>query len=173
MLLRIGEKIINRQKVHQMIDEMLDLRSQGFSQQEVANRVGVDRTVISKLETLGEVRKGGRVALVGFPINNCEELRIMAKQEGIDYCLLMSERERWDFVQNKTGVEFFNTIMGIIATLRTYDIVLILGSNMRIKLMETLLDKEVIGVQIGESPIADDKYVDPESVRVIVQQLFE
>jgi len=38
--------------------------------------------------------------------------------------------------------------------------------------METLLDKEVIGVQIGESPIADNKYVDPESVRDIVQQLF-
>lgn len=173
MLLRIGEKIINRLKVHQMIDEMLDLRSQGFSQQEVANRVGIDRTVISKLETLGEVRKGGRVALIGFPIENCEELRLMAKQEGIDYSLLMSERERWDFVQNKTGVEFFNTIMGIIATLRTYDIVIILGSNMRIKLMEALLDKEVIGVQIGESPIADDKYIDPESVRVIVRQLFE
>ena len=172
MLLRIGEKIINRQKVHQVIDDMLDLRGQGFSQQEVANRVGMDRTVISKLETVGEVRKGGRVALVGFPIKNCEEIRFMAKQEGIDYSLLLSEQERWDFVQNKTGVEFFNTIMEIIATLRTYDIVIILGSNMRIKLMETLLDKEVIGVQIGESPIADDKYVDPESIRIIVRQLF-
>lgn len=172
MLLRIGEKIINRQKVHQMIDEMLDMRSQGLSQKEVANRVGIDRTVISKLETIGEVRKGGRVALVGFPIENCEELRNMAKQEGIDYSLLMSEQERWDFVQKKTGVDFFNAIMEIIATLRNYDTVIILGSNMRIKLIETLLDKEVIGVQIGASPIAEDKYVDPESIRSIVRQLY-
>jgi len=171
MLLRIGEKIINRQKIHQIIDEMLDLRSQGLSQQEVANRVCVDRTVISKLETAGEIRKGGRVALVGFPIKNCEELRLMARQEGIDYSLLMSEQERWDFVQKKTGVDFFNNIMEIIATLRHYDTVIILGSNMRIKLMETLLDKEVIGVQIGASPIAEDKYVDPENIRTIIRQL--
>jgi len=173
MLLRIGEKIINRQKVHQSIDEMLDMRSRGLSQKEVANRIGIDRTVISKLETIGEVRKGGRVALVGFPIENCEELRNMAKQEGVDYSLLMSEQERWDFVQKKTGVDFFNAIMEIIATLRNYDIVIILGSNMRIKLIETLLDKEVIGVQIGASPIAEDKYVDPESIRTIVRQLYE
>ncbi len=172
MLLRIGEKIINRQKINQIIDEMFNLRSQGFSQQEVANRVGIDRTVISKLETLGEVRKGGKVALVGFPIENCEELRLMARQEGIDYSLLLSEQERWDFVQKKSGIGLFNTIMEIIATLRNYDIVIILGSNLRIKLMETLLDKEVIGIQIGESPIADNKYVDPERIKGIVQQLF-
>ena len=172
MLLRIGEKIINRQKVHQIIDEMLDMRGQGLSQQEVANRVGIDRTVISKLETVGEVRKGGRVALIGFPIENCDELRLMARQEGVDYSLLMSEQERWDFVQKKTGVDFFNSIMEIIATLRNYDIVIILGSNMRIKLMEALLDKEVIGVEIGASPIAEDKYVDPESIRIIIQQLY-
>ena len=172
MLLRIGEKIINRQKVHQIIDEMLDMRGQGLSQQEVANRVGIDRTVISKLETAGEVRKGGRVALIGFPIENCDELRSMAKEEGVDYSLLMSEQERWDFVQKKTGVDFFNSIMEIIATLRNYDIVIILGSNMRIKLMEALLDKEVIGVQIGASPIAEDKYVDPESIRIIIRQLY-
>lgn len=171
MLLRIGEKIVNSQKIHQIIDEMLEMRAQGLSQQEVANRVGVDRTVISKLETVGEIRKGGRVALVGFPIKNCEELRLMAKQEGIDYSLLMSEQERWAFVQSKTGVDFFNNIMEIIATLRNYDIVIILGSNMRIKLMETILDKEVIGVQIGASPIAEDKYVDPESIRSMVRQL--
>jgi len=173
MLLRIGDKIINRHKIHQIIDEMLDMRSQGLSQKEVAHRVSMDRTVISKLETMGEVRKGGRVALVGFPINNCDELRSMAKQEGIDYSLLMSEQERWDFVQKKTGVDFFNAIMGIVATLRNYDVVIILGSNMRIKLMGTLLDKEVIGVQIGESPIAEDKYVDPESIRAIIRQLYK
>lgn len=171
MLLRIGEKIVNRQKIHQTIDAVLEMRSKGFSQQEAANRVGLDRTVISKLETMGEVRKGGLVALVGFPIKNCEELRQMARQEGIDFSLLLSEQERWGFLQGKTGVELFNSIMEIVATLRKYDIVIVLCSNMRIKLMEALLDKEVIGVEIGESPIADDKFVDPETVREIIHQL--
>jgi transcriptional regulator with XRE-family HTH domain len=171
VLLRIGDKIINRQKIHHTIDAILDLRSRGVSQQEVANKYNVDRTVISRVESLGEIRKGGSIALIGFPIKNCEELTQMARQEGVDFCLLLSEQERLNFVQEKSGVELFNQIMEIIAKLRTYDIVIILGSNMRIKLLETLLDKEIIGLQIGESPIADDRYVNPEDVRGIIHQL--
>lgn len=171
MLLRIGDKIVNREKIYKAVDDILEMRSRGLSQQDIANRIGLDRTVISRLETLGEVRKGGRVALIGFPIKNCEELVIMAQQEGVDYCLLLSEKERWEFVQSKTGVELFNKIMEIIGVLRTLDVVIIIGSNMRIKLLETLLDKEVIGVQIGESPIAEDKYVNVENIRTVIRQL--
>ncbi len=171
MLLRIGEKIINRQKIAQVIDTALEMRSKGLSQQDVANRLGIDRTVISKLETLGEVRKGGRIALVGFPIKNCEELAAVASQQGIDYCLLLSERERWNYVESKSGVQLFNDIMEIVSRLRSYDIVIMLGSNMRLKLMEAMLDKEVIGIEIGESPIAEDKYVAPEKIVHIINQL--
>lgn len=171
MLLRIGEKIVNRQKIHQTVDAVLDHRSHGMSQQEVANKFGIDRTVVSRLESLGEIRKGGRIALIGFPIQNCEEVTYTARQEGVDYILLLSERERWNFVQNKSGVQLFNEVMEIVATLRTYDIVIILGSNMRIKLLETLLDKDVIGLQIGESPIAEDKYVNPEDIRKLIRHL--
>lgn len=171
MFTHIGDKIINRQKLHQAIDEILDLRSRGLSQQDVAKQIGVDRTLISRLETLGEIRKGGSVAIIGFPVKNRDELKSMARQEGVDYCFLLSESERWDYVQSKTGIELLNTIMEIISTLRKYDVVIILGSNMRTKLMATLLDKEVIGVEIGESPIAEDKYVDPESIRKIIKQM--
>ena len=171
MLRRVGDKIINSQKIHKAIDEALELRGQGLSQQDVANRIGVDRTVISRLETLGEVRKGGRIALIGFPVKNCDELAAVARQEGVDYCLLLTEKERWDFVESKSGIELFNTIMEIIGTLRSYDIVIIICSNMRIKLIEALLDKDVIAVQIGESPINENKYVEPEMIRTIIQQL--
>jgi DNA-binding transcriptional regulator LsrR (DeoR family) len=171
MLLRIGDKIINPQKIHRVIDEVLEMRGCGLSQQDIANKVGIDRTVISRLETLGEVRKGGRVALIGFPIKNCAEIAALARQEGVDYCLILSARERWEFVESKSGVELFNTIMEIVSILRAYDIVIIIGSNMRIKLVETLLDKDVIGVQIGESPINEDKYVKPEAIRTIIRQL--
>jgi DNA-binding transcriptional regulator LsrR (DeoR family) len=171
MLRRIGDKIINPQKIHKIIDEILEMRGRGMSQQDIANKVGLDRTVISRLETYGEVRKGGRIALIGFPIKNCDELAAMARQEGVDYCLLLTEKERWDFVESKSGLELFNTIMEIIGTLRSYDMVIIICSNMRIKLIEALLDKDVIGVQLGESPINEDKYVKAESIREIIRQL--
>jgi transcriptional regulator with XRE-family HTH domain len=171
MLLRIGEKLINRQKIYHTVDQILNLRCQGLSQQDVANQVGVDRTVISRLENMGEVRKGKSVALIGFPIQNCEELQQVARQEGIDYCLLLTERQRWQFLQEKSGVELFDAIMRIITEIRSNDTVIILGSNMRIKLIETMLDKEVIGVQIGESPIAEDKHVEPTILRDIVRKI--
>lgn len=171
MLLRIGDKLINRQKIYRTIDQILELRCRGLSQQEVANQVGVDRTVISRIENMGEVRKGKSIALIGFPIRNCEQLQLLARQEGIDYCLLMTEKQRWQFVQEKSGVELFDAIMRIIMEIRRNDVVIILGSNMRINLIETMLDNEVIGIQIGESPIAEDKFVDPELVKNIVRQI--
>ena len=171
MLLRIGDKIVNRNKIYQLVDDMLDMRGQGFSQQEVANSLGIDRSLVSKLETVGEIRKGARLALVGFPIKNCQELREVAEEEGVDFTLLMSEQERWDFLQSKNGVDLFNGLTEIMAALRKYDIIIMLGSNLRIKLMEALLDKAVIGLQIGESPIADDRYVEPERLRSMIREL--
>lgn len=171
MLLRIGDKLINRQKIYHTVDRILGLRCQGLSQQETAKQVGVDRTVISRLENMGEVRKGKSVALIGFPVSNREELEQLACQEGIDYCLLLTERQRWQFLEENSGVELFNSIMRIIAEVRSTDIVIILGSNMRIKLIEAMLDKEVIGIQIGESPIAEDKYVEPALVRDIIRKI--
>lgn len=171
VLLRVGDKILNRHTIHRVIDEILEMRSHGLSQQEVAKQLGIDRTFISRLENVGEVRKGGKVALIGFPIKNCEEISRVAQTEGIDYCLVMTEKQRWGFVESKSGIELFNETMDVIATLRTYDIVIILGSNMRIKLVEALLDKKVIGMQIGESPIEDDKYVNPDDIRKIMHHL--
>lgn len=171
MLLRVGDKLINRQKIYRSVDQILTLRCQGLSQQEVANQVGVDRTLISRLENIGEVRKGKSVALIGFPIHNCEELRQVAKQEGIDYVLLLTEKQRWQFVQEKSGVELFNAIIQIISEIRSNDTVIILGSNLRIKLIQAMLDKEVIGIEIGESPIAEDKHVDPGIILDIMKKI--
>lgn len=172
MLLRVGSKIINVNKIHHTIDNVLAMRSGGASQCETAEYFGLDRTVISKLESLGEVRKGGKAAVIGFPIKNCEELGLIAQQEGADYCLLMSEQERRSFVENKSGAALLDEILRIISHLREYDKVIMLGSNMRIKVLETLLDKDVVGVQIGKSPIEEDQYVDPEELRGIMRQLF-
>lgn len=171
MLLRIGEKVINKEKVYHTVEHILDMRSHGFSQQETANRLHVDRTFISRLESIGEIRKGRRVAVIGFPIGNCNELRQMACDFGLEYHLLLSEKERWGFVQTKSGIELFNKIMDIIATLRQFDIVIVLASNMRIQLMKTLLDKEVIAVQIGESPIEEDVIVDLVQMKRLFDQL--
>lgn len=171
MLLRIGEKVIDRQRIVHTLDRILELRSQGFSQQEAAYAVGIDRTFISRLETIGEVRKGRRLALIGFPVLNGTELAQIASQEGVDYWLLLSEQERWRFVQERSGAELCNTLMDMAAGLRQYDIVILIASTKRIRLLQALLTNEVVSIPLGESPLEEDKYVNPEEIRAAIRQL--
>jgi hypothetical protein len=86
-LMRIGEKLVSTSRIHRVVDQILELRSQGQSQQEVADQIGVDRTFISRMEGLGEVRKGERMAVIGFPIGNKEEIEGDGPEEGVDYVL--------------------------------------------------------------------------------------
>lgn len=172
-LIRVGGKIISRRKIGRTIDRILEMRSTGVAQQEIANRLGVDRTFISRLENIGEVRKGHRMALVGFPIKNKDEIMELLQREGIEFTLVMTEQERWDFVKNAKGIDLLNNIMNLIAEARSFDIIIVIGSNQRIKMFETVLDKEVIGLEIGESPIEEDKYVDPVKVLEIINAVKE
>ncbi|HHY92638.1 MAG TPA: transcriptional regulator, partial [Firmicutes bacterium] len=137
-LTRIGDKVIDRGRLYRVIDRILDLRAAGLSQQEVAQREGTERSFVSRLEALGEVYRGVRIALVGFPIGNKEELLALARAEGVEYTLVMTDAERWQFVRDKSGSELLNEVMQIIAALRGYDVVVFLGSDMRVRVVEAL-----------------------------------
>lgn len=170
-VMRIGDKVINKKKIHAVIDKALDLRSEGLSQQEVANIVGLDRPFISRLEKLGEVRKGRKIGVVAFPIENKMELEQYLKKAGVDFMLLMTDEERWGFVKEKQGIELFNDVMEVIARLRACDVIIVIGSNYRIKLCEALVDKEVIGIEIGKSPIETNKLIDIQIVQNVLSTL--
>ena len=170
-LIRIGNKLISKEKARRYMDRIFQLRVEGYSQQEVGERLNIDRAFISKLETLGEVRRGSRIAVVGFPILNKEELQQALVEKGIEYILLFTETERWQFVQGSEGIELLNRIMKIISDLKDYDTVIMIGSNYRIRLGEVLLDKEVVGVEIGKSPIEEDKYVPVEKIVKLIDSV--
>jgi transcriptional regulator len=55
--IRIGDKFISISKINRNVDEILELRCRGYSQQEVSRILNIDRTFISRLEGLGEVRR--------------------------------------------------------------------------------------------------------------------
>ncbi|HHY75351.1 MAG TPA: transcriptional regulator [Firmicutes bacterium] len=170
---RIGDKIISKEKIHEAIDAILSLRSKGQSQSEVADALGVDRTFISRLETLGEVRKGGSIALVGFPIANCDEIREVAREEGVDFTLVMTDEERWAFVREKSGIDLLNELMALIASIRRFNKVIFIGSDKRLEIMKGLVDKgtEVATIVIGKSPVMGDVYLNPEFLRNVIRGL--
>ncbi len=172
-LIRLGDKIISRRKIDQAVNKILNLRMKGMSQTEVAQRLGLDRTLVCRLENLGELRKGRSLAVVGFPILNKKEVEEALRLEGVDLVLIMSEEERWQFVKQKSGVALFDSIIEKIAKVQSYDQVIVIGSNKRIKVFEAVLDKEVVGFEIGESPIREDKIVNIDELIRLVRAVKE
>ena len=170
---RVGDKVISRQKIDQAIDEIINLRAQGMSQAEVSVKTGVDRTFVSRLETLGEVRKGGSIAIIGFLISNCDDIRDLAKEEGVEFTLLMNDTERWDWVKQKSGMDLLNELLWIIAEVRTYEKVILIGSDRRLDLMKGLLDRgtDVFSIVIGKSPMTGDVQINPESLRQMIREI--
>ncbi len=168
---RVGDKLVSRDKIMRTVDKILERRSTGMSQQEVAYEMNIDRSFISRLETMGELRKGGKVALIGFPVANKDELAEVAQEYGVDHIFLMTEEERCDWVRAKTGAELLNEIMELVGTVRAFDTVVLIGSNMRIKLAQALVDKQIIPIIIGETPLREDKYVEPALLRDLLKGL--
>lgn len=168
---RIQDKIISWQKIEKTFRKALLLRSRGFSQQEVATRLGIDRTLISRLEGVGELRKGQSVACIGFPVLNKDEIIGILEKEGVDFIMLMSEKERLDFVNLRSGKELLNEIMALTARVRAYEVVICIGSDERLRLFEGMLDNQVITLEIGESPLTEDKWVDPQEIRKIMKSI--
>ena len=131
----------------------------------------VDRTFISRLESLAEVRKGGSIALVAFPVANANEVREIARAEGVDFTLVMSDAERWQWVEDKSGIELFNTLIDLIYQVRNFDLVILAGSDHRLRLMQGLLDKTVIAIEMGSSPLTRDVQLDVQHLRQLIRKI--
>jgi len=169
--IRIGEKVISKEKIVNEVNKILELRTKGVTQEGVARKLGIERTFISRLESLGEIRKGKRIALIGFPVKNKEELTKLAEKIGIEYVLLFTQKERFEFIKEKTKEELFNEIMEIIVTLSDFDLIIFLGSDMRVPIVEKIFSVQVIGIIIGHSPIKESQYVNPKEIMEIVKQV--
>ncbi|WP_406607632.1 helix-turn-helix domain-containing protein [Candidatus Infernicultor aquiphilus] len=168
--IRIGEKVISKEKLNKEINKILEWRAKGVTQEGVARKLGIERTFVSRLESLGEIRRGQRIALIGFPIKNKEELTRLAEELGIEYVLLFTQKERFEFIKRKGKSELFNEIMEIIVNLADFDLIIFMGSDMRVPLVEKIFSVQVIGIVIGHSPIKESKYVDPKEIIEIVKQ---
>jgi len=169
-LWRIGDKLVSLDRLVSAIERMLELRSRGLSQQEVARMAGVDRTFLSRLESLGELRRGERVAVVGFPVANRQELEQAAREAGAELVLLLSNEERWRWARERSGDQVFNELMALLSTLSGYDRIVFLGSDMRIRLVEALFGADrVVGVRLGPSPLEQDVAVDPQQLARLVR----
>lgn len=170
-LIRIGEKLVSPAKINDVIKKILDMRKSGMSQQEVAEKLNLDRTFISRLESIGSIRRGGQTGIVCFPVSNTAELKALAARYGLEPCLILSNEERWGLVKQSSALDFFNLVTSYIQKLRQCDTVLVFCSDKWSRLAEVFLDNQVIAVEIGTTPMSDDIHLDVERVESILRQL--
>lgn len=171
--IRVGEKVISLQKIEHEVREILLERSRGLSQAEVASKTGIDRTFISRLEGIGEIRKGGAIGIIGFPIGNCDEIRRVASEEGIEFTLVMTDEERWAFVRGRSGNDLLNEIMKLLGRARACQKMILIGSDKRLAIMKGLFDRstEVGTVVIGSSPMTGDIHVNADALRDVIRKM--
>lgn len=170
-LIRIGDKVISRKKIDKTIDEIIKQRALGLSQSDVGERMNIERTFISRLEGLGEIRKGHSIAAVGFPIKNKQEVEKILKEYGVEYYLLMSEDERNGFVNQSNGQQLINYIMELINKFRGFDTVISMASDNRNKIIKDMLDNQIIEIDIGKSPLKEDVLVNTDFLIEILRTL--
>jgi len=170
---RIGEKLISLDKVMRQVEKALEMREKGHSQQEIATMLHLDRSFISRLESIGEIRKGRRVAVIGFPLANSSELTEICRTYGLDFSMLLNDRERWALVQDQQALDFFNKMLEIVTRLREYDTLIMITSEKWVHLAEALLDLQIIYISLGPTPISEDRTIDPQQLKDALEQVLQ
>lgn len=171
-LIRVGDKLISLSKIHTMVAEIFEARSRGLSQAEVSTQLNLDRTLVSRLETIGEVRRGRSIAVVGFPVANKAVLGELCQRLGVDFVWLMTDDERRGFAESRTGVELVNEIFRLARQVRSYDTVVLMASNTRVRLLTALMDTQaVVPVILGETPLNRDVVVDVNVLESIIKEV--
>lgn len=172
--IRVGDKVLSLEKLEAKIRKILKLRAQGSTQAEVAEILGIDRSFISHLEGLGEIRKGVRVGLIAFPVKNRAEVEKLAEELGVDVYLVMSQEEREKKVENADGFYVFNEVMEILTSLVECDAIIIAASDLRIKQAEKIFgENKVIGITLGQSPLRKDVVLDTDELRQLIVNTIE
>ncbi len=172
-LIRVGDKVISWDKVSSAMSEILYRRSKGATQKEVAADLGIERTFISYLEGIGSIKKGKRVALIGFPIANKDEVELLAEDCGVEFVQLLSEDERNDFISDKSSSDIFNDLLDMLVHLRDFDTVIVIASDKRTATIEKILNQDVVSISLGSSPVIEDKEVDLEYLEDVLRALAE
>jgi len=167
---RIGDKLISRERIIAVVDEVLTLRQAGLSQQEVAARLGTDRTFVSRLESLGEIRKGARIAVVGVPVLNKDEIVRVAEEQGVDFTFVLGEEERWSFLRGKSGFELFAEAAHLLEKMWEHDVVVILGHNRPAEIIEALLTRRAAVFHLAQAQ-GRDGYFPPEQLADLLSRL--
>lgn len=168
---RIGDKVVSWERLLEAVGAILEDRQAGATQEEAARHAHVQRSFVSFLETLGEVRRGPKVALVAFPVANGEAIHAVADRHAVDLTIVVSQAER-EGIEHGDASSVFNRLLDTLAALRDFDTVVLLASDQRIATIEKILGAEIVGMRLGQSPIREDATVDLDELDRLLEAVM-
>ncbi|MEW6188521.1 MAG: hypothetical protein AB1466_00175 [Actinomycetota bacterium] len=168
-LVRIGEKIINRDRLLKLVSEILHRRSRGATQQEVASVLGVERSFVSHLEGLGEIRRGRRIALVCLSAENRTQIEEIAREYAVDFIFLPDEDHGHFTLSGENPIELFNQVLEILTKLKEFDLVILLTLDKGLSLLEKVLGKEVVSIPLCKP---SGGYLNPQELKSLLSKLI-
>lgn len=170
---RIGGKLISEEKLFTGIEGIMDDREAGATQSEAAELHHVQRSFVSFLETLGEVRRGSRVAIVAFPVSNAEEIEELAERYSIDMVLALSQETRERIEGGTSAASVFNALMATMEELAQFDAIIVCASDLRIASAKRIFGPSVFSIELGASPLRSDVEVDLTQLEELICSLLE
>jgi len=172
-LFRIGEKLVSLDKAVRIAERALEMRERGCSQQETSRQLQLDRSFISRLETIGEIRKGSRIAVIGFPLANAPEISALCRDNGLEFYMILDNNQRWEMVRDSQALDFFNRMLELVSRLRQFDTLIMITSEKWYHLAEALLDIQIIHLDLGPTPIEEDRLFAQERLEKTLQQIMK
>ena len=112
---RIGDKVVSREKVFDLVAEILEAREGGA-------HAGGGRARARRAAHVRELPRdrsarcvaGKRVAIIGFPVANGDEVRAVADRHAVEFCLLLSQEER-EGLEAAPADRMFNLVLETLA----------------------------------------------------------
>lgn len=135
--IKIGDKIISIERARGLIEKIFELRSGGSTQEEVAGMLGLERSFISRLEGIGEIRRTKEIGLIGSGVRQAGKVEAQAKALGIEFIYLTDHA--------KTSLP---EVLSVLNQAKELDYVVFLGSEEQRALIEKILDKKVVGIPL-------------------------
>lgn len=137
--IKIGDKIISLDRASDLIDRIFDMRSNGSTQEEVAKTLGVERSFISHLEGIGEIRKSKEIAFIGSGVKDEAAVEKTVHDLNFEHVFI-----------NGDGRAEIGEALAVLTILKDIDFIIFLGPDSEHKLLESVLDKKIIGITLDK-----------------------
>jgi hypothetical protein len=76
-------------------------------------------------------------------------------------------------VRDKQALDFFNQMLEVVTRLRGYDTLVLLTSERWYYLAEALLDIQIVFINLGPTPVQEDRRVEPPQFRGALEQVLD